>query len=60
MSRQPRAGTAGKAVTIRVTAEERSTWERAAEKAGHLTISAAVVAVMNAWARRVNRGGKKR
>jgi uncharacterized protein (DUF1778 family) len=34
MSRLPRAGTAGKPVTIRATAEERALWERAAERAG--------------------------
>lgn len=58
MSRQPRAGTAAGKVTIRVTAAERRQWERAAE-VSYPTLSAAVVAVMNAWARRVLQGGKR-
>lgn len=60
MSRRPRAGEAAGKVTIRATAAEREQWERAAAQAGHPTISAAVVKVMNAWARRVLRGGKGR
>jgi len=60
MSRLPRGGEAAGKVTIRVTAAERTDWKRAADKFGHPTISAAVVAVMNAWARRVLLGGKGR
>lgn len=59
MSRQPRAGTAASNVTIRATSDERAQWERAAKQAGHLTISAAVVKVMNAWAGRVLKRGEK-
>lgn len=60
MSRQPRAGEAGRPVTIRATDAEREQWERAAKQAGHPTLSAAVVKVMNAWARRVLQGGQGR
>lgn len=60
MSRLPRAGEAAGKITIRVTEDERVNWKLAASKAGHPTISAAVVAVMNAWERRVNREGKGR
>ena len=38
MSRQPRAGTAGKPLTIRATDEERTLWAKAA-KAGAQTLS---------------------
>jgi hypothetical protein len=60
MSRASRTGEPGKLVGVRAAPAEREQWERAAKQAGHPTLSAAVVAVMNTWARRVLRGGKRR
>ncbi len=60
MSRALRADSPGRPRAFRVTDAEWALWERAAEQAGHPTISAAVVKVMNAWARRMaKRGGKR-
>ncbi len=47
MSRKPRAGTAGKPVTIRATADERASWERAAVADGQPNLSAWIVATLN-------------
>lgn len=47
MSRQPRAGTAGKPVTIRASEDERSSWERAAELEKCETLSAWIVKTLN-------------
>ena len=55
MSRKPRAGSPGRPRAVRVTDIEWQAWERAAKQVGHVTISAAIVNVMNAWARRTER-----
>jgi uncharacterized protein (DUF1778 family) len=47
MSRLPRAGEAGKPVTIRATADERAAWERAAKAEGCATLSAWIVTALN-------------
>lgn len=47
MSRQPRAGTAGKLVGIRATDVERAAWERAAKAEGCATLSAWIVKALN-------------
>ena len=47
MSRQPRAGTAGKLVGIRVTDAERATWERTAKAEDCPTLSAWIVKTLN-------------
>jgi len=52
MSRRPRAGTAGKPVTIRATASERSAWKRAVEVEGYASLSAWAVETLNARAAR--------
>jgi len=60
MSRQPRAGAAGKQRSFRATEAEWSAWMRAAEVEGFATPSAAIVEVMNAWAARVMSPRRKR
>lgn len=52
MSRPPRAGTAGKPVTIRATDAERAAWERAAKADGLDSLSAWIVKVLNQKAAR--------
>lgn len=52
MSRQPRAGKAGKPTTFRSTAAERAHWKRAARAAGHRTLSAWAITALNAQAER--------
>lgn len=47
MSRQPRAGTAGKLVGIRATDAERAAWEHAAKAEGCATLSAWVILALN-------------
>lgn len=47
MSRQPRAGEAGKPVTIRATDAERMAWERSAKVEGCATLSAWIVKALN-------------
>ncbi len=47
MSRQPRAGTAGKLVGIRATDDERTVWERAARAEECPTLSAWIVKTLN-------------
>lgn len=53
MSRQPRAGTAGKQRSFRVTAVEWLNWMRAAEVEGCETVSAWAVRALNERAARV-------
>lgn len=60
MGRQLRADSPGRPRAFRVTDTEWEHWVLAVKQAGHPTISAAVVTVMNAWARRVLQGGKGR
>ena len=60
MSRLPRAGEAGKPVTIRVTPAEREQWERAAVTEGCASLSAWIVKALNRRAARQVRGGKAR
>jgi hypothetical protein len=59
MSRQPRAGEAGKQRSFRATEAEWSAWTRASETAGFATLSAAIVKVMNQWATRVTAPRRK-
>lgn len=60
MSRPTRAGTAGKPVTVRATADERAAWERAAETEGCSTLSAWAIKTLNARAAlKVIKGGKR-
>lgn len=47
VSRAPRAGTAGRPVTIRATDAERAQWERAASIEGCDTLSAWIVKTLN-------------
>ena len=60
MSRQPRAGAAGKQRSFRATEAEWASWMRAAEAEGFSTPSAAIVKVMNEWAARVVKRKKRR
>lgn len=50
MSRLPRAGAAGKPVTIRATDTERELWEAAATAAGASSLSDALRPAITAWA----------
>lgn len=52
MSRQPRAGKAGKPTTFRSTAAERAHWKRAAKAEGCPTLSAWAVLALNERAER--------
>ena len=60
MSRQPRAGAAGKQRSFRATEAEWAAWVQAAEAEGFATPSAAIVKVMNEWAARVVSPRRKR
>jgi uncharacterized protein (DUF1778 family) len=55
MSRQPRAGTAGKPVTIRATVSERALWEQAATATGCRSLSAWIVKTLNKRAERITK-----
>ena len=59
MSRQPRAGAAGKQRSFRATEAEWAAWRRAAVAEGFATPSAAIVEVMNEWAARVTSPRRK-
>jgi hypothetical protein len=50
MSRPPRAGTAGKPVTIRATDAERALWQAATEATGGGSLSDALRPAITAWA----------
>lgn len=47
MSRQPRAGTAGKPVTFRATEPELAAWERSSKLEGCESLSAWIVKTLN-------------
>lgn len=50
MSRKPRAGEAGKPVTIRATADERELWSAAATAADAPSLSDAIRPAITTWA----------
>lgn len=61
MSRVPRAGTAGRPITVRVTDTERAQWGRAASMEGCDTLSSWIVKTLNRRAAlKISNGGKGR
>jgi hypothetical protein len=58
VSRPPRAGIAGRPVTIRATDAERASWMRAAVAEGQATLSAWIVKILNNRAQRANFQGE--
>ena len=59
MSRQPRAGEAGKQRSFRATDTEWSAWERAAKAEGCATLSAWIVLTLNARAKTAARRARR-